>query len=107
MCNCPRCKQEATMLIDAPPGAPWEKTCKSCSRFIWNQYDRQAGLDIPAGKNKADVKHRYEPTERHERIAMIAAVRLGDNVTKEDVKTIFEATRIEHKERTGKVAAGR
>jgi len=110
MCNCPRCKQEATMLIDTPPSAPWEKTCKRCSRFLWNQYDRGVGLEKPAGQSKAHAKkyprRRHEPTERHERIAQIACT-MGANVTKEDVKAIFEATRVEYQERTGNVAAGR
>lgn len=48
---------------------------------------------------------RIKPTVRHYEIAKIAR-HLGANVTGQDVKIIFEATRVEYENRTDRPAAG-
>ena len=46
-----------------------------------------------------------KPTARHREIAEIAR-NLGAKVTAEDVRIIFEATRVEYENRTDRPAAG-
>lgn len=48
---------------------------------------------------------RGEPTARHREIAEIAE-NLGAKVTAEDVRIVFEATRVEYENRLDKPAAG-
>lgn len=105
--KCPYCQQNVQTLIEAPPGSKPREVCKPCARFMWARHDKEQGLDLEEKQieKRTNRRHRYEPTDRHERVAEIAR-ELGANVTKNDVKIICAATRIEYEERTGKVAAG-
>jgi len=111
MMQCPRCKQNVSGLIETPPSSLIPKVCKPCAKFLWKIYDNNQGLNEDISRSEAreivgaEKKPRHKPTERHAIIAEIAK-ELGADVTEQDVKIIFAATRVEYEERTGKVAAG-